>query len=157
MGKENRLIYNKKIRSNKIEEGKPELISVWRMEFTSCFVSLIALFHPTIHTYLAYYCVCSWNYGEIQKWNLIGDINLHINYPDDPNVHTFLDSINVMGLKQHVNFPTHRTGNTLDTVVTDNHCKIKNVNVIQAHYISDHGIIHLRIKIDRDTKKYYLS
>ena len=45
----------------------------------------------------------------------IGDFNLHVSEEDtDPAI--FNDSIDAMGLYQHVGFPTHKSGNTLDLI-----------------------------------------
>ena len=50
----------------------------------------------------------------------IGDFNLHISEEDtkiDPAI--FNDSIEAMGLYQHVGFPTHKSGNILDLILSD--------------------------------------
>ena len=61
---------------------------------------------------------------KYSKRVLLGDTNPHINDIDDPDACIFLGTINAMGLKQLVNFLTHRGGNTLDAVITESHSKI---------------------------------
>ena len=48
---------------------------------------------------------------------ITGDINLHLDVPDNPNVMRFNNLLNVHGLKQHVNEPTHMLGHTLDLFI----------------------------------------
>ena len=45
---------------------------------------------------------------------LLGDFNLHASKDDDIDSTIFLDTIEAMGLYQHVTFPTHKQGNILD-------------------------------------------
>ena len=49
-------------------------------------------------------------------------INIHINNSDtDDDASTFLETIEAMGLQQHVNFDTHRKGNALDLMLTESY------------------------------------
>jgi len=43
---------------------------------------------------------------------ITGDINIHVDVPDDPNIIRFLDLLDSMGLVQHVKTPTHKMGHT---------------------------------------------
>ena len=49
---------------------------------------------------------------------IVGDFNLHVNIPSDPNASKFLDLLSSMGLDQHVDKPAHVSGNTLDLIIT---------------------------------------
>lgn len=51
---------------------------------------------------------------------IIGDFNIHVNSKLDNNSLKFLDLLQSMGLQQHVEFPTHVSGNTFDLVITRN-------------------------------------
>ena len=48
---------------------------------------------------------------------LTGDYNFHVDVEDDPDARAFLDLLSSMGLKQHVNVPTHVSGHTLDLMI----------------------------------------
>ena len=52
---------------------------------------------------------------------LTGDYNFHVDVEDDPDARAFLDLLASMGLKQHVNVPTHVSGHTLDLMITREH------------------------------------
>ena len=49
---------------------------------------------------------------------ITGDINIHVDVPDDPDAIKFLDLLDSLGLAQHVKTPTHRCGHTLDLMIT---------------------------------------
>ena len=49
---------------------------------------------------------------------ITGDFNLHVNDPDDTYGCQFNDLLSSYGLIDHVTFPTHQAGHTLDLVIT---------------------------------------
>ena len=46
-----------------------------------------------------------------------------------------------MGLKQHVDFPTHRDGNLLDLIIMDDLMKDNIVSCSRGDLVSDHYVI----------------
>jgi hypothetical protein len=46
------------------------------------------------------------------------NFNFHVNIPTDMDSVKFLDLLHSMGLCQHVTFPIHVSGNTLDLLIT---------------------------------------
>ena len=59
---------------------------------------------------------------------IMGDFNLHLNNPDDPDTEFFIDTIKALGLKQEVNFSTHNGGKIPDAVIHELQDKLKIVN-----------------------------
>ena len=49
---------------------------------------------------------------------LLGDLNLHIDNPEDPNSDQLITTMETLGLKQHITFPTQQLGHTLDLIAT---------------------------------------
>ena len=49
---------------------------------------------------------------------MAGDFNIHVNVPLDNDTVRFVDLLSSMGLQQHIDFPTHVSGNTLDLLIT---------------------------------------
>ena len=49
---------------------------------------------------------------------VMGDFNLHVDDNADRSAREFLSSMTSLGLKQHVTAPTHRSGHTLDLVLS---------------------------------------
>lgn len=52
------------------------------------------------------------------KLLITGDFNFHVNKPSETYAKKFLHMLKVFNLEQHVRGPTHKTGNTLDVVIT---------------------------------------
>ena len=50
---------------------------------------------------------------------IMGDFNIHVNNTNDPDAQIFLDTMEALGLDNHVNFSTHNRGNTLDLVLAE--------------------------------------
>ena len=60
---------------------------------------------------------------------------------DDPDVRAFLDLLASMGLKQHVNVPTHVSGHTLDLMITREHDPVISSVPVADRYLSDHASV----------------
>ena len=82
---------------------------------------------------------------------IAGDFNIHINnsYTDN-DASTFLETIKDMGLQQHVNFDTHRKGNTLDLVLTESYSGIIIISCTQGSFLSDHCFVLCQTSIERE-------
>ena len=50
---------------------------------------------------------------------ILGDFNMHIDDPLDPEACIFNDTLSALGLIQQVTFPTHTKGNTLDLIFSE--------------------------------------
>ena len=50
---------------------------------------------------------------------ICGDFNIHIDDPYETKKQIYKDTMEALGLQQHVSFPTHHTGNTLDLIFTE--------------------------------------
>ena len=60
---------------------------------------------------------------------------------DDPDARAFLDLLVSMGLKQHVNVPTHVSGHTLDLMITREHDLVISCVPVADQYLSDHASV----------------
>ncbi len=49
---------------------------------------------------------------------IMGDFNFHVNKPNDAKPKRFLETIELFKFINHVKEPTHRSGNTLDLILT---------------------------------------
>ena len=72
---------------------------------------------------------------------LTGDYNFHVDVEDDPDARAFLDLLASMGLKQHVNVPTHVSGHTLDLMITREHDPVISSVPVADRYLSDHASV----------------
>ena len=75
---------------------------------------------------------------------LTGDFNIHIGDTGSPNTLTFLDTLDSLDLRNHVNFPTHRSQNYLDLFI-DSRQSPTIIGVRWGFMLSDHHFIHSRI------------
>ena len=50
---------------------------------------------------------------------VVSDFNLHVSNEENVDSAIFNDTIEAMGLYQHVSFPIHKAGNTLDLVISE--------------------------------------
>ena len=80
----------------------------------------------------------------LPRWSnklLLGDFNLHVSKDDDIDSTIFLDTIEAMGLYQHVTFPTHKQGNTLDLVISELGNMSKVMTTAPGPFITDHRVV----------------
>ena len=71
-----------------------------------------------------------------------GDFNLHVNkVHSDDDAGNFVDMMIALGLDQRVNFPTHKSGNTLDLIFMEFITGIEITKCQATTYISDHCAI----------------
>ncbi len=94
------------------------MLTVWSKK-----LCLVTIYHPEVsqknkYTMEDFYKEFSkfMTYYNIIKDEVIicGDINIHVNKPDDPNTRIFMDILSQFNLVQHINEQTHKLGNTLD-------------------------------------------
>ena len=69
---------------------------------------------------------------------IAGDFNIHVDDHSDKEAADFLSLIESFGLKQHVSGPTHRTGHTLDLVLTRDRDSLAPIVSSQDHCFPDH-------------------
>ena len=79
----------------------------------------------------------------------IGDFNLHVSDDQDTDSAIFNDSIDAMGLYQHVQFQTHRLGNILDLLLSDITQSTGLLTVAPGPYISDHRAVIATLNIKK--------
>ena len=58
---------------------------------------------------------------------ILGDFNTHVNDKSDPLAVKFLELLDRYNLIQHVKVPTHRAGNTLDLVITNDDLSVTDI------------------------------
>lgn len=72
---------------------------------------------------------------------ITGDMNIHVDDPNDSDVIKGLDLHDAHGLTQHVNTPTHRFGHTLDLIITRVSDALTKSTPIADSYLSDHSTV----------------
>ena len=135
-------------------------VAKWRVKTKSESLLIIVIYHPS---YLSTNKTTNSAFlDEFTDWitmNLVpeknifiaGDFNIHIhNLDTDDGACTFLKTIKAMGLQQHVNFDTHKKGNTLDLVFTESRSRIIIKSCIQGSFQSDHCVVLCQTSIESE-------
>ena len=91
----------------------------------------------------------STNLPEHQNNVFIRDFNLHVSDTLDTDSAIFNDTIEAMGLYQHVSFSTHKSGNVLDIVLRDITSESKVLTTAPGPFISDHRAVTGTLSIKR--------
>ena len=81
---------------------------------------------------------------------VMGDFNIHMNKLEDSNAIVLTEMTESLGLTQHVTQATHRAGNILDLVFTENDGDIRVVCCRNIDYISDHCAIQCNFNIPKE-------
>ena len=94
------------------------------------------------------------------KIYLIGDLNLpqadwSSSSSNIPLEQSFIDSLNSLSLSQLINRPTHKSGNTLDILLSNSETSVNDVKVLDPHSLckSDHFPVSFSIKTSFSRKK----
>ena len=120
-------------------------LGVWTVSVSNETITIVGIYHPPPNeqnTHAAFLNEFIRKIDDVRTSysNLIilGDLNIHVNNSDDIDLGQFLDTIEALGLKQHVNFPTHRDNNTLDLILSDATSSLKPIYSKPGPYLSDH-------------------
>ena len=79
---------------------------------------------------------------------IMGDFNFHVEDVKDSENLAFQDLLQSFGLIQHVGFPTHQSGHSLDLIITkeDTLCIS---DPVDKFYIFDHSLDHSEIRVNK--------
>ena len=146
------LLFKKAIDVKKIAAGEKSSFefSEWRVSFNSLRVKLVVVYRPPYsEAHPLTPRVFFEEFGSYletiilspESLILTGDYNFHVDVEDNPDARTFLDLLASMGLKQHVNVPTHVSGHTLDLLITREHDPAISSVPVADRYLSDHASV----------------
>ena len=82
---------------------------------------------------------------------LLGDLNLHIDNPEDPDADQPIATLETFGLEQHIKFPTHQLSHTLDLIATEPATKLT-CTPIPGPYLSDHRMVIIETSSKKPTE-----
>ena len=71
----------------------------------------------------------------------LGDFNLHVSDALDTDSAIFNDSIDALGLYQHVGFTTYKSGNVLDLILSDITDNTKVLTTAPSPFVTDHRAV----------------
>ena len=160
------LIYRETFKVCKCKSKKTQTFeyTIWSIKANDTMSTVLAVYHPPppysekapitnamfldeVTDFLATFLV------EYNNTIITGYINIHVNNTNDPEAQIFLDTMEALGLDNHVNFATHNRGNTLDLVLTEVLSSLSMVNCMQGPFLSDHCCIELEVAIPKPALK----
>ena len=75
------------------------------------------------------------------------DFNFHVDCHSDNNVKNFAEILQTYGLQQHIQVPTHESGNTMDLIIPWSNSDITVSSPREAVALSDHFFIECNLNI----------
>ena len=146
------LVHKKSYKANLIEEVFTHSFQAakFKVQVDRCNITLLVIYHLSYSTvnpvteimfiddFTKWICNQLIMSEHRNKLLTLGDFNIHMNDIFDENAGNFMDIIMALGLKQHIHFPTHKAGNTLDMVITDLGSKLEVSKCSPGPYWSDH-------------------
>ncbi|PIK53332.1 hypothetical protein BSL78_09749 [Apostichopus japonicus] len=80
---------------------------------------------------------------------ITGDFNFHCDDPNDPDHRKFADLLSRLCLRQLVSGATHKSGHTLDLIITRESDTIVSNWIVGPRMMSDHHCIHFGLNVRR--------
>ena len=157
------LIYRKEYLVKTIKNGTKSSFqySVWAVKARNKHLSIVGLYHP-LHSSknlpnIIFIDEIIDLLTEILPVNnnhiILGDFNLHINDNEDVEAQIFSDSMEALGLKQHLMTPTYKSDNILDLIFTEILSNIGIEVVETATYILDQCPVIATLNIKKEQVK----
>ena len=140
------------IKSVQMENGGKSSFqfAIWKLEIRNKVLTVVGIYHPPtkylVNDSNAIFITESLDFmGELQLSNknivILGDFNLQVNDKSDTDAQQFIDMVEALEMKQLIDFPTYKQGNTLDLIITELAAEVQIKNVYCGPYVSDHCII----------------
>ena len=83
---------------------------------------------------------------------ILGDFNVAIQDLNNPDSIAFYNTMEALGLVQHIGKPTHQLGNTLDHIYTESLDQLGVQHAFIGPYLSDHRLVGIEIKARKHIK-----
>ena len=84
---------------------------------------------------------------------ILGDFNIAVQDLNNSDSLAFYDTMETLGLVQHIDKPTHQLGNTLDHIYTESLDQLGIQHAFIGSYISDHRIVGIEINMKKNSKQ----
>ena len=117
----------------------------YRLLNTSSFIDIILIYRPPSSSFVTFLSEISIIFDSISISNciILGDINIQLNKTSYQS-NSFNDLLFSNSMHQHITFPTHTNGNTIDVIISPSDSSlISSTN--QSLLISDHFAINLTL------------
>ena len=120
-----------------------KLVAVYRPPSSSTHPQPMSLFFEEFSTYLESIVIST------ERLLISGDFNLRIESSEDTNAKKFCELLETFGLIQHVAFPTHTSGHTLDLIISRSINDVIITELESTLALSDHSFIECNLNIPK--------
>ena len=134
--------------------------AIWHVSLKNKSLNILGIYHPppkqhlTNATFLDELTeLLTTRLPNLENPIILGDCNMHIEDTNNYNSKIFVDTMEALGLKQHITAPTHYKGNILDLIFMEATSPIKVSQPIMLNFISDHRLIAATINVEKDAPK----
>ena len=80
---------------------------------------------------------------------VLGDFNIAIQDLGSPDSQTYKDTMEALGLTQHIGYATHQLGNTLDHIYTESINTLDIRHSFLGEFLSDHRLVGIEVNITK--------
>ena len=80
---------------------------------------------------------------------VLGDFNIAIQDLGNPDSQTYKDTMEALGLTQHIGYATHQLGNTLDHIYTESIDTLEVRHSFLGDFLSDHRLVGIEVNIKK--------
>ena len=130
---------------------------IWPTRVRNKTLTIVGIYHPLLGSTRNTPVRFLYQVSELVQYlftnhkNLVlpGDFNVHINKLDNQDTQSDLDTMEALGLVQHIDQQTHRLGNTLDLVYTESLEPIRIYHTFTSSYTSDHHLIGIELQMKK--------
>ena len=154
------LVWKNNIACKRISSESTDILehATWRLRVNGRNLTIWGMYHPppsakNRHTNSDFINQFMETYTEIRRKHdnvlVMGDLNLHLSDTTDVDGITFNTNLSLLGLKNHVSFPTHVAGNALDVLISDDLDNIIIGKCLRGLYLSDHCAVQAYIKVHK--------
>ena len=132
--------------------------ALWEVIIGQTTLAVLVIYHPPLGNIGNTHTRCLDQVSELVQYSLtnhknlvlLGDFNIAVQDLSNPDNITYRDTMEALGLHQHISIATHQLGNTLDHIYTESINTLGVLHSFQGDYISDHRLVGIEI----DKKKH---
>ena len=129
----------------------------WSLQIGDKILTILVIYHPpgNTHTRLLDEVSQLVQYYMTNHKNLVilGDFNVAVQDLNNPDSLAFYDTMEALGLVQHIDKPTHQLGKTLDHIYTESLDQLEVQHTFIGSYISDHRLVGIEINSKKNSKQ----
>ena len=158
------LLYKDNMKIKKIEAQHLCMIeyAIWQVSIKNKTINILGIYHPPPKQHLTNAIfldelteLLTTRLPNMKNAIILGDFNMHIADTNYYNSKIFLETMEALGLKQHITEHTHQKGNTLDLIFTETTSQIKVSQLNMLNFISDHRLSSATISVKKDVPMCY--